>query len=77
MGKSIYVVIVMLIGWGGYNDVNRWFNVGIKAGNQTKQDDRLVISSRDALELVQLIAGKMSDRQSVYARVRNMSHIKN
>jgi hypothetical protein len=76
MGKSIYVVIVMLIGWGGYNDVNRWFNVGIKAGNQTKQDDRLVISSRDALELVQLITGKMSDRQSVYARVRNMSHIK-
>ena len=40
--------------------------MGIKAGNQTKQEDRLVISSRDALELVQLITGKMSDRQCVY-----------
>jgi hypothetical protein len=54
----------------GCKDVSRWFNVGIKAGNQTKQEDRLVISSRDALELVQLITGKMSDRQN--ARVRNM-----
>jgi hypothetical protein len=36
----------------GYNDVSRWFNVGIKVGTQPKQEDRLVISSRDALELV-------------------------
>jgi hypothetical protein len=55
-----------------YNDVNRLFNVGIKAGTQPKQQYRLIISSRDALELVPLINGKMSDRQSVYARVRNM-----
>ena len=46
--------------------------MGIKAGTQPKQEDSLVISSRDALKLVQLITGKMSDRQSVYARVRNM-----
>jgi len=56
----------------GYNDVSRWFNMGIKAGTRPKQQDRLVISSRDALKLVQLITGKMSDRQSVYTRVRNM-----
>jgi len=56
----------------GYNDVSRWFNVGIKAGTQPKQQDRLVISSRDALKLVQLITLKMSDRRSVYATVRNM-----
>jgi hypothetical protein len=56
-----------------YDDVSRWFNVGIKAGTQPKQQDRLIIYSMDALELVQLITGKiMSDRQSVYARVRNM-----
>jgi hypothetical protein len=44
----------------------------IKAGTQPKQQDRLVISSRDVLKLAQLITRKMSDRQSVYARVRNM-----
>ena len=56
----------------GYNDISRWFNVGIKAGTKSKQQDRLVISSRDDLKLAQLITRKMSDRQSVYARVRNM-----
>jgi hypothetical protein len=44
--------------------------VGIKAGTQPKQEDRLFISSGDALELVQLITGKMSDRQSVYAELQ-------
>ena len=56
----------------GYNDISRWLNVGKKAGTQPKQEDRLVISSRDALKLAQLITRKMSDRQSIYARVRNM-----
>jgi len=32
----------------GCNEVSRWFDVGIKAGTQPKQQDRLVISSRDA-----------------------------
>ena len=63
-GKSLYVVSE------GYNDVSCWFNVGIKAGTQPKQEDRLFISSGDALELVQLITGKMSDRQSVYAELQ-------